>query len=254
MTDLSRELTVFVDDEPITCFRRAKLFGKDAIGLYPMPFTLQIWNLSSSDYYLLCAAREISVRHLDSVLASGRIADICKYPVPEGMLTEVVFSAGLPLWEAFVNLSLEAVVSVSETVRQILDETGAGIPLLSFPENDPVRTRGQAFSGRAAECVETALSAASARCCLTPSGLCIIPSSGLPVSMELSETDLIDEPVLAGNHLVILRTKVIGWPLGKQVSVSWKGQRVEGLVVERCVDADNMEGNWQTELMIEVSS
>ena len=252
MTDLSRELTVYADDEPIIGFRRARLYGKDAIGLYPMPFTLQIWNLSSSDYYLLCAAREISVGHLDSVLASGRIADICKYPVPEGMLTEIVFSAGLMLWESSVNLSLEAGASVSETVRQILDETGAGIPLLSFPGNDPVRTRGQVFSGRAAECVEIALSAASARCFLTLSGLCVIPSSGLPVSMELTEADLIDEPVLAGNRLVILRTKVIGWPLGKQVSVSWKGQRVEGLVVERSVDADNMEGNWQTELMIEV--
>ena len=254
MIDLSRKLLVYADDEPITGFRRARLYGKDAIGLYPTPFTLQIWNLASSDYYLVCAAREISVRHLDSVLATGRIADICKYSVPEGMLTEIVFSAGLALWESTVNLSLEAGASVSGTVRQILDETGAGVPLLSFPGNDPVRTRGQVFSGRAAECVETALSAASARCCLTPSGLCVIPLSGLPVSMELSEMDLIDEPVLAGKRLVILRTRVIGWPLGKQVSVSWRGQRVEGLVVERSVDADNMEGNWQTELMIEVGS
>lgn len=254
MADLSRELAVYADDEPIIGFRHVKLSGKDAIGLYPMPFTLQIWNLASSDYYLLCAAREISVRHLDSVLAAGRIADICKYPVPEGMLTEIVFSAGLALWEVSVNLSLEAGASVSETVRKILDDAGSGIPLLSFPGNDPVRIRGQVFSGRAAECVEIALSAASARCCLTPSGLCVIPSSGLPVSMELSETDLIDEPVLAGNRLVILRARVIGWPMGKQVSVSWKGQRVEGLVVERSVDVDNIEGNWQTELMIEVDS
>lgn len=252
MIDLSRELTVYADDEPITGFRRARLSGKDTVGLFPMPFTLQIWNLASSDYYLLCAAREISVRHLDSVLAAGRIADIYRYPVPEGMLTEIVFSAGLTLWESTVNFSLEAGTSVSETVKQILDEAGTGIPLLSFPGDDPVRTRGQVFSGRAAECVETALSAARARCCLTPSGLCVIPENGLPVSMELTDTDLIDEPVLAGDRLAILRTRVIGWPLGKRVSVLWKGQTVEGLVIERSVDADNMEGNWQTELLVEV--
>ena len=46
--------------------------------------------------------------------------------------------------------------------------------------------------------------------------------------------------------------KPVGWPLGKQVSVTWKGQNLEGLVTERSVDADTMEGNWQSEIMIEV--
>ena len=183
MTDLSRDLAVYADDEPITGFRHARLIGKDAIGLYPVPFTLQVWNLPSSDYFLLCAARELSVRHHDSVLASGRIADICKHPVPEGMVTEIVFAAGLELWETPVNLSVEAGTSVSDTVRRILDDADTGIRLLSFPGSDPV----------------------------------------------------------------------IGWPLGKKVSVSWKGQTAEGLVAERTVDADNMEGKWQCELLVEVS-
>ena len=68
MTDLSRDLAVYADDEPITGFRHSQLIGKDTIGLYPMPFTLRVWNLSSSDYFLLCAARELSVRHHGSVL------------------------------------------------------------------------------------------------------------------------------------------------------------------------------------------
>lgn len=253
MTDLSRDLAVYADDEPITGFRHSQLIGKDTIGLYPMPFTLRVWNLSSSDYFLLCAARELSVRHHGSVLASGRIADICKHPVPEGMVMEIVFAAGLELWETPVNLSVEAGASVSDTVRRILDNADTGVRLLSFPGPDPVRTRGQAFSGRAAEGIETALSAAHARCCLTPSGLCIIPDSDLPVSIDLTEADLLDEPALAGNRFLVLRTKVIGWPLGKKVSVSWMGQTAEGLVVERTVDADNMEGKWQCELLVEVS-
>ncbi len=254
MTDLSRELAVRVDGEPVTGFVHVRLTGIDTIGLYPMPFTLRIWNLPDSEYYKLTAAKELSVFHDDSMLAAGMISDICRCTVPEGQVTEIVFSSGLRLWEAPVSLSVEAGVSVSDTVRRILSASGTDIQLLSFPGSDPVRIRGQAFSGRTAECIETALSAASARCCLMPAGLCAIPASGLPVSMELTEVDLLDDPVRVGNWLLLLRTKVTGWPLGKRVSISWKGQSAEGLVVERNVDADNMQGNWQCELLIEVKS
>ena len=254
MTELSRELVVRADDEPVTGFVHARLTGIDTVGLYPMPFTLKLWNLPDSEYYKITAAKEIAVFHNDSILASGTISDICRGSVPEGQVTEVVFSEGLRLWEAPVSLAVEAGVSVSDTVRRILSASGTGIQLLSFPGCDSVRTRGQAFSGRTAECIETALSAASARCCLTPAGLCVIPASGLPVSMELTEADLLDDPVRVGEWLLLLRTKVTGWPLGKKISVSWKGQTAEGLVVERNVDADNMDGNWQCELLVEVKS
>ena len=253
MTDLSRELVVRADGEPVTGFVHARLTGIDTIGLYPMPFTLRIWNLPDAEYYKLTAAKELSVFHDDSMLAAGMISDICRVTVPEGQVTEIVFSSGLRLWEAPVSLSVEAGVSVSDTVRRILSASGTDIQLLSFPGSDPVRTRGQAFSGRTAECIETTLSAASARCCLMPAGLCVIPASDLPISMELTEADLLDDPVQAGDWL-LLRTKVTGWPLGKRVLISWRGQSAEGLVVERNVDADNMEGNWQCELLVEVKS
>ena len=253
MADLSRILEILVDGDPLEGFSHVRLTGSDTVGLYPMSFTLRFWNLSDAEFFQLSAAKEISVRHEDSVLAAGWILDLYRYSVPEGMVTEVVFSAGIRLWEAPVSLSVEAGASVSETVRRILADPCTGTALLSFPGEDPVRTRGQAFSGRTAECVEEALSAAGARCCLTPAGLCVIPSSGLPVSMELTEEDLIDLPSRVGNRLMVLRTKVTGWPLGKQVSVKWNGESVDGLVVERSVDADNMEGNWQAELLIEVN-
>ena len=168
-------------------------------------------------------------------------------------MTEIVFAAGLELWEAPVSLSVEAGVSVSETVRRILEASGTGIALLSFPGENPVRPRPQAFFGRAAECVMSALSAAGARACFTLAGLCIVPSLGLPVSMTLSENDLIDAPNRVSDRLMVLRTRITGWPLGKAVSVQWKGNTIEGLVIERWVDADNMDGSWQAELLIEVN-
>ena len=251
MPDLSRKLSITADDIPVTGFNHARLTGTDSVGLEPMPFMLRLWNLSDSDCLMISAAKRISIRQGDSVLAAGDISDVCRHSVPEGRITEVIFSAGLSLWEAPVSLSVEAGVSVSETVRRILSASGTGIPLLSFPGENPIRTRGQAFFGRAAECVAEALSAAGARGYLTDAGLCVVPASGLPVSMTLTEADLTDAPVRTPGGLLILRTRPTGWPLGKRVAVSWKGERYEGLVTERSVDADNLEGNWKAELLID---
>ena len=57
MTDLSRELVVLADGIPLTGFVRARLTGQDALGLYPMPFTLRVWNLAEEDDPALAAAR-----------------------------------------------------------------------------------------------------------------------------------------------------------------------------------------------------
>ena len=245
-----RSLTVLADGEKVTGYRRARLTGRDALGLLPLPFTLRLWNLADSDYYLLSSAGEVSVRCEGSVLASGKVSDVYRRLVPEGTLTELIFSPGLPLWEARVSLSVEAGVFVSETVRQILEASGTGISLLSWVGEDPVRSRPQVFFGRAAECVDEALSAADAKAYITGDGLCMVPEDGLPVSMELTEADLLDAPSKVAGNRMILRTRPVGWPLGKQVAVMWKGQSLEGLVTERSVDADTMEGNWQAELII----
>ena len=248
--ELNRRLTIEADGVLLSGFRRARLTGHDALGLYPMPFVLRLWNLAQADYLLLCSAKTLSVQSRDSVLASGSVSDVCRWAVPEGRVTEVVFAAGLNLWEAPVSLGVEAGVSVSETVRRILAESRTGIPLLSFPGADPVRSRSQAFYGRAAECVEEALSGAGARGYLTDSGLCVVPAEGLPVSMTLSESDLLDEPVFTGEGLLLLRTPPVGWPLGKTVSVKWKDGSHEGPVLERAVYADNLEGKWESELVV----
>ena len=249
---LSRSLTVLADGNAVTGFYHARLTGREAVGLVPVPFTLRLWNLAEEDRCLLSAAKEISVRHGDAVLAAGTVSDVYRRSVPEGTVTEVVFSTGLRLWEAPVSLSVEAGVSVSETVRRILAASGTGITLLSFPGTDPVRSRAQAFFGRAAECVASALSAVPAYGCLTPSGLCVILSSGLPVSVTLTEQDLTDAPERAGSGLLILRTGPVGWLPGKAVSVRWKNLSAEGTVLERSVDADNTEGNWRSELIVKI--
>ena len=252
MTELNRTLRILADGEPVTGFRRVRLTGRDGVGLFPMPFRLCLWNPEESAYGRLSAAKEVSVLQGNTVLAAGTVCDVCRGTAPEGSVTEIVFSAGIRLWEAAASLSVEAGVTVSETVRRILAASGAGISLLSFPGEDPVRTRGQAFSGRAAECVMAALSAAGARGCLAPAGLCVVPTAGLPASLVLTERELLDVPARAGKNLLRLRTGPLGWLPGKTAAVEWQGRSAEGTVLERSVDADNMEGPWESELLMEI--
>ena len=251
--NLFRSLTVLADGEQVTGFCYARLTGREALDLLPLPYTLRILNLPDSGTGQLYAAKEVSVLRDNSLLACGRVSAVLRQNVPEGALTEVVFSPGLPLWEVPVSLSVEAGVSVSETLRRILAASGTGIPLLAFPGEDPVRIRGQAFYGRAAECVNEALSAVPARAFLGPAGLRVIPREGLPVSLHLSERDLIDVPSFTDGRM-ILRTTVTGCPVGERASVKWKNGSAEGLVTERRMEADTQNGKWETTLIVQINT
>ena len=218
-----------------------------------MPFTLRLWNLAESDYLALRAAKNLSVRHDDAILAAGRVSDVYLRLVPEGKITEVVFAAGLGLWEAPVSLSVEAGASVSGTVSHLLASSGTGIQLLSFPGNDPVSSRGQAFFGRAAEEIVSALSAAHARAYLVPAGLCVVPADPLPATLHLTENDLTDLPMVADKgKKLILSTTVTGFQPGEEMTLEYEGIRYAGLILERMVEADTGPGPWMTQLMIEL--
>ena len=73
----------------------------------------------------------------------------------------------------------------------------------------------------------------------------------MPVSLFLSSADLVEEPAFTGGGLMLLRTKMAGWPLGAGIEVKWKDGSAEGLVLERSVEADNLEGKWESELLVD---
>ena len=209
---------------------------------------LQLSRARFLSVYSAVSAPESSTQPL---LACGILSDVYRELTAEGAVTHVLFSPGLPLWQAFVSLSVEAGVSLSETVHRLLAASGTGFSLLAFPEEDPVSLRGHSFFGRAAECVSEALSVLPAEACVTPSGLCVVPASGWPVSLFLSEEDLLSAPSAAAKNLLVLRTAACGWPLGKTVSVTWKGQSAQGILRERFLDLDTGKGPWRSELLLE---
>ena len=189
----------------------------------------------------------------DSCLASGQVSDVFCRTVPEGTVTAAAFSLGLDLWEAQVSLSVDSGVSVSETVRRLLDASGTGIRLLSFPGADPVCSRGRAFFGRAAECIGEALSGAGAGGYLVPAGLCVVPAAPLPATLHLSEKDLTDRPSFAdGGKKMILSTTVTGFQPGEEMTLETGGKAFSGLIMERMTEADTAIGPWSAQLLIEL--
>ena len=248
---MDRKLTILADGELVSGYARARLLGTERLGLYPSLFMLHLWNVAEEDYLALSRSKEVTVLHEDVVLVSGTVSDAFRSRGKSGTEVHVAIAPGLGLWEAPVSLDVEAGVTVSETVRRLLGASRTGISLLSFPGEDPTSTRGQAFFGRAAECIEEALGKAGARCCLVPSGLCVIPKEGSPVSMVLTEDDLTDVPSFNCGGDMVLRTGPAGWTLGKGVEVQYGGSVNRGLISERMINLDTGDGPWRVELIVQ---
>ena len=262
-----RDFHVFLDGEPFTQGTGFRLTGRVDLNLYPDLFVLQCRNLPKEAIFQLQNARQISVlsngsrlasRQISSLsngscLASGQISDVYTQTVPEGTVTVAAFSLGLDLWNADVCVSCPAGTSISEDVRAILEASGTGIQLLSFPGENPLPLRGRAYAGKAAEAVASALSQASARGFLTPAGLQVIPKDPLSASLHLTEADLTDRPVFADSgRKMILSTNVVGFQPGDEMTLSFEGTTTKGLITSRLVDADSYAGLWRTQLLVEL--
>ena len=250
MENFDRTLDILVNGRLVRNYARARLFGKERLGLYPSLFMLSLWNIPEDEYLLLSRAHEITIKHGEVILASGAVADVFRYSERKGTEVQVAFSPGLMLWGSSVSLDVAAGTRVSEIVSQLLDRSGAGVELLSFPGEDPIVTRGQAFFGRASECIEEILSKAEARCCLVPSGLCVIPKKGLPVSMVLTEEDLTEPPFFTCGPELVLRTGPAGWTLGKHIEYRYGWAKGRGLIEERMLNLDTDDSTWMVELLV----
>ena len=135
---MDRTLTILADDEHVTGYARARLLGTERLGLYPSLFMLHLWNVAEEDYLALSRSREVTVLHDDVVLVSGSVSDAFRSRGKSGTEAHVAIAPGLKLWEAPVSLSVEAGVTVSETVRQLLEASGTGIQLLSIEDRKSV--------------------------------------------------------------------------------------------------------------------
>ena len=125
MSEPIRSLTVRADGEVIGAGCRARLRAPLALTLLPLPCRLDVWNLSAEGFARLRRARSLTVACGDRLLAWGAPAEAVRGPDREGgALSTVLFSPGLPLWEARISLSVPAGVTASETLRALLAASG----------------------------------------------------------------------------------------------------------------------------------
>ena len=251
-----RSLTVTLDGEPLPFTGRTRLRGKDNLSLFPALFTLELWNLPEEYFLRLFRCRQVSVSRGDACLVSGAVPDVFRHPEKDGTVTTAAISLSLGLWESVVSLAVPAGTSVPEAVRRILSASGTGIRLLGGGDGSSrpaVFPRARSFFGRAPECIDSVLSAVSARAMLTPSGLMIVPPGGLPDPVLIRENDLTDVPSFAGSgRLMVLSAAVSGWRPGQTVEVECPEVAARGMITERSVDADTASGAWKCELVVEL--
>ena len=248
---LNRELKVMIDGVPVGEGCRIRLRGEVTISLYPDLLTVTIWNLSEQGYHQIRQGGRILVVCGISRLASGYIQDVTRKTMMDGVRTEIGFSLGMDLWESSVSLAVPAGTSVSGTVKMLLEASGTGWKLLSFPGIDPVFPRAQALFGRTTEMIENVLTATKARACLVPAGVVVIPERPAGAEVILGETDLLDAPVYTAD-CVVLNTKMAGWSIGRRMQLYDQGKVTDGVIVRQRFDADTGDGEWKTEMMAEV--
>ena len=249
MSDILRDLHLFADDTEIGQGCRMKLILREEFSLMPQLFTMEIENLSESSAEKLVNCREMAVRSNGSVLAVGDSIFCCPRWIDGRKVLAVSFSYGFRLWKASVSISLAAGMRISDTIREVLKASGTGIPMAGYTARDFALTRPQAFFGRACEALERLADSVDGRAGLTPAGVCVIGTGAQTPTVVMPEDGLLSEPIFLKDR-VILKTGIVGWPLGTCVRFRWNGADYQGVMMSRMLDLDNAGGSWESQIEV----
>ena len=249
MSNILRDLHLFADDTEIGYGCRMKINIREEFSLMPQLFTMEIENLSESSAEKLANCREMAVRSNGSVLAVGDSIFCCPRWIDGRKVLAVSFSYGFRLWKAAVSLSLAAGMKISDTIREVLKASGTGIQMAGYTARDFALTRPQAFFGRACETLERLADSVDGWAGLTPAGVCVIGTEKVTPTVVMPEEELLSEPIFLKDR-VILKTGIVGWPLGTCVKFVWKGNTWNGVIVSRMMDLDNADGPWESQLEV----
>ena len=244
-----RSLTVLADGRELASGCHIRLSGSEVLSLRPGFFLLTIEDLSPSSEVLLSSAREVRVLSGSSILASGPVSDVYSDTVGGIRKTRVAISPGLTLWESAVSITLPAGIRLSDTVRALLSDSGAGVSLAGFTGLDPLYSRPQSFFGRTTDALLSLADTAGSLAYLSPAGLVFSSRSATAPTLILTTFDLLSAPSSESGHTVI-STGMTGWPTGAWARYTWHDQSGEGRIISRSVDADNVSGPWKSELLL----
>jgi len=246
---MRRDLHLFADDTEIGQGCRMRLALREEFSLMPQLFHLEIENLSESSAEMLANCREMAVRSNGSVLATGDSIFCCPRWIDGRKIVSVSFSYGFRLWKASVSISLAAGMRISDTIREALKASGTGIEMAGYTAKDFALTWPQAFFGRACEALERLADSVDGRIGMTPAGVCVIGTEKVTPTVVMPEEGLLSEPIFLKDR-VILKTGIVGWPLGTCVRFRWNGTDYQGVMMSRMLDLDNAGGSWESQLEV----
>ena len=246
---IERDLHLLADDTEIGQGCRMRVALREEFSLMPQLFHLEIENLSESSAELLANCREMAVRSNGSVLAVGDSIFCCPRWIDGRKVLAVSFSYGFRLWRASVSLSLAAGMKISDTIQELLKAGGTGIQMAGYTAEDFSLTRPQAFFGRVCEALERLADSVGGRIGLTSAGVCVIGMREATPTVMMPEDELLSEPVFLKDRM-ILKTGIVGWPLGTCIQFSWKGNTRKGVIISRMLDVDNADGPWESQMEV----
>jgi len=246
---IERDLHLLADDTEIGQGCRMRVALREEFSLMPQLFHLEIENLSDSSAEMLANCREMAVRSNGSVLAMGDSIFCCPRWIDGRKVLSVSFSYGFRLWKASVSISLAAGMKISDTIREVLKASGTGIQMAGYTAEDFSLTRPQAFFGRVCEALERLADSVGGRIGLTSAGVCVIGMREATPTVMMPEDELLSEPVFLKDRM-ILKTGIVGWPLGTYVQFRWNGADYQGVMMSRMLDLDNAGRSWESQIEV----
>ena len=237
-----RPLKVQADNRYIAADNRIRIKGRANMTMMPDFFTVEIYNLSDEDLSIVRDAKMLSVfGEKDSMMIYGEIEDIYFRSADANRIATICVSDGKTFWESTVEKTIASGASVETAIRNIVDSIAIG----SILAQDAFLMRGQTFSGRQADAVRMMAKTMNARAFVAHNTLHVVEKGKTEWQIDIDEDEVITDPQYA-EGVVALKTIVRGYPVG--IIAKYGG--VEYRIAAQSMDADNMRGNWDSELIL----
>ena len=262
----NREFKVRIDDKDVNLRdRHLHLESRNRLGLVPCLNLLHLWDIRDSDFLLMSRGYFIELYFGRSCLAFGEIVDVFREYLNEGVVVHISFARGYRFWETFISFSVEKYSTADQVIAGIIGRYNEEMSRIDYRSRDhrfryfhytdgsALLTRGMVFHGHAAECMSKILAFLGCRGYVIQGG--VVPALSGSASrnrVTLDRRQLMHDPSFTNHDLMILKTAPMDIQVGSWLTVNYGHELRSGMLVESSFDIDNREGNWSTELLVEL--
>ena len=244
-----RRLSVFIDGVQIADGLRIRLKGRATISLKPDLWVADIFELTQEDYDRLQDGNEIQITgEDDSVLCQGKIDEVYVHTEEDKEITSVTVADGIDFWESVVSLSLGGGNDAEKTIRYIVSRSSSPVKISNIIAKNQTLVRGQVFQGRTVNYVRDLSKSINARAFITRNSLSVLDHRVPSTVIDMTSGDEIASAAYSNGVIVVRLTVMKGYQIGQIVLLPDTISKYR--LICQSVDADNLKGSWQTELIL----